>query len=96
MSLVNVNVNSICMLNTIETPMFELSGRNACEKTSFTFLKKEIPVRLANIMKEITLLPENLQQMPSVTMVQNWYIQSFKEMLEFQNKSPEDDAMLKK
>jgi hypothetical protein len=47
-------------------------------------------------MKEIHLLPENLLQMPSVSMVQNWYMQSFKEILEFQDMEPEDAAMLNK
>jgi pyruvate dehydrogenase kinase 2/3/4 len=71
-------------------------GRQGSEKTSFSFLKKEIPVRLANIIKEIHLLPENLLQMPSVSLVQNWYMHSFKEVLEFHDKKADDENVLKK
>ena len=45
-------------------------GKTATEEESFTFLRKEIPVRLSNIMKEINLLPSNLLQMPSVLILQ--------------------------
>ena len=45
-------------------------GQTATEEESFLFLKKEIPVRLSNIMKEINLLPSNLLQMPSVLILQ--------------------------
>ena len=48
-------------------------GRTATEEESFTFLRKEIPVRLSNIMKEINLLPSNLLQMPSVLILQVLY-----------------------
>lgn len=63
--------------------MFSL-GLSACEQKSFTFLRKELPVRLANIMKEIHLLPENLLRMPSVGLVNEWYVKSFEEILEFE------------
>ena len=49
---------------------------NACEKTSFVFLRQELPVRLSNIMKEINLLPDQLLTTPSVQTVQGWYVQS--------------------
>ena len=39
-------------------------GQRGSAEDSFTFLRKEIPVRLSNIMKEINLLPFNLLQMP--------------------------------
>uniref|UniRef100_A0A669DFS0 Protein-serine/threonine kinase n=1 Tax=Oreochromis niloticus TaxID=8128 RepID=A0A669DFS0_ORENI len=42
---------------------------NACEKTSFAFLRQELPVRLSNIMKEINLLPDKLLTTPSVKML---------------------------
>ena len=45
-------------------------GQAATEEESFTFLRKELPVRLSNIMKEINLLPGNLLQMPSVLILQ--------------------------
>ena len=45
-------------------------GRSATEEESFSFLKKELPVRLSNIMKEINLLPRNLLEMPSVLILQ--------------------------
>ena len=41
-------------------------GQRAMETESYHFLKKELPVRFANIMKEINLLPATLLQMPSV------------------------------
>lgn len=69
-------------------------GKKACEKTSFLFLRKELPVRLANIMKEIQLLPESLLRMPSVSLVQSWYEQSFEEILEFEKASPDDSKIL--
>lgn len=49
-----------------------IGAENACEKTSFMFLRQELPVRLANIMKEISLLPDNLLKTPSVQLVQSW------------------------
>nr|XP_045003316.1 pyruvate dehydrogenase (acetyl-transferring) kinase isozyme 1, mitochondrial isoform X1 [Jaculus jaculus] len=67
---------------------------NACEKTSFMFLRQELPVRLANIMKEISLLPDNLLRTPSVQLVQSWYIQSLQELLDFKDKSAEDAKII--
>ncbi|XP_077525085.1 pyruvate dehydrogenase kinase [Amblyomma americanum] len=71
-------------------------GENACERTSFLFLRKELPVRLANIMKEIHLLPENLLSMPSVELVRSWYERSFEEILEFENAGSEDKKAMAK
>uniref|UniRef100_A0AAQ5ZD38 Protein-serine/threonine kinase n=1 Tax=Amphiprion ocellaris TaxID=80972 RepID=A0AAQ5ZD38_AMPOC len=48
---------------------------NACEKTSYMFLRKELPVRLANTMREVNLLPDKLLSQPSVRLVQKWYMQ---------------------
>jgi len=59
-------------------------GRTATEPDSFHFLKKEVPVRLANIMKEINLLPSSLLAMPSVIDLQQWYAQSFIELCAFE------------
>lgn len=50
----------------------DFGSSNACEKTSFTFLRQELPVRLANIMKEINLLPDRVLGTPSVQLVQSW------------------------
>lgn len=69
-------------------------GRKACERTSFIFLRKELPVRLANIMKEIQLLPENLLRMPSVALVQSWYEKSFEEILVYENVDANDLKIL--
>ncbi|XP_075009356.1 pyruvate dehydrogenase (acetyl-transferring) kinase isozyme 1, mitochondrial isoform X2 [Calonectris borealis] len=51
----------------------DFGSENACEKTSFMFLRQELPVRLANIMKEISLLPDNLLRTPSVQLVQSCF-----------------------
>ncbi|KAJ9586308.1 hypothetical protein L9F63_020016 [Diploptera punctata] len=68
-------------------------GLSACQRKSFVFLRKELPVRLANIMKEIHLLPDNLLRMPSVNLVNEWYARSFEEILEFE-KTDVTDATL--
>uniref|UniRef100_A0A8C2IA10 Protein-serine/threonine kinase n=1 Tax=Cyprinus carpio TaxID=7962 RepID=A0A8C2IA10_CYPCA len=52
----------------------DFGSTNACEKTSFVFLRQELPVRLSNIMKEINLLPKRLLATPSVQMVQSWFV----------------------
>uniref|UniRef100_A0A671NGS7 Protein-serine/threonine kinase n=1 Tax=Sinocyclocheilus anshuiensis TaxID=1608454 RepID=A0A671NGS7_9TELE len=59
----------------------DFGSTNACEKTSFVFLRQELPVRLSNIMKEINLLPKRLLTTPSVQMVQSCLSHlSFKEV----------------
>ena len=67
---------------------FSFIGLNACEKKSFIFLRKELPVRLANIMKEIALLPDSLLRMPSVGLVSNWYETSFEEVIKYEKLEP--------
>uniref|UniRef100_A0A8C3ARZ3 Protein-serine/threonine kinase n=1 Tax=Cyclopterus lumpus TaxID=8103 RepID=A0A8C3ARZ3_CYCLU len=71
----------------------DFGSENACEKTSFTFLRQELPVRLANIMKEINLLPDNLLRTPSVGLVQGWYMQSLQEILEFKDTNADDEKV---
>uniref|UniRef100_A0A671X7C4 Protein-serine/threonine kinase n=1 Tax=Sparus aurata TaxID=8175 RepID=A0A671X7C4_SPAAU len=68
----------------------DFGRENACEKTSYMFLRKELPVRLANTMREVNLLPDNLLSQPSVRLVQKWYMQSFVELLDYENRKPED------
>ncbi|XP_058976565.1 pyruvate dehydrogenase (acetyl-transferring) kinase, mitochondrial isoform X2 [Musca domestica] len=68
-------------------------GQNACEKKSFIFLRKELPVRLANIMKEIALLPDNLLNTCSVSQVSSWYMKSFEEVLEYEKAEPTHDNL---
>uniref|UniRef100_A0A8C1PX53 Protein-serine/threonine kinase n=1 Tax=Cyprinus carpio TaxID=7962 RepID=A0A8C1PX53_CYPCA len=50
----------------------DFGRENACEKTSYMFLQKELEVRLANTMREVTLLPANLQSQISIKLVESW------------------------
>ena len=45
-------------------------GHSATERDSFTFLKKELPLRLAIITKEMDLLPPALLQTPTLLFLQ--------------------------
>lgn len=72
-----------------------ITGQNACEKKSYIFLRKELPVRLANIMKEIALLPDNLLHTRSVSEVSSWYVKSFEDVLEFENAEPTHENLQK-
>ncbi|CAI4233427.1 unnamed protein product [Auanema sp. JU1783] len=66
-------------------------GRIGTASTSYTFLKNELLVRLANIMQEFSLLPPKLLQMPSSKMVSEWYCDSFEDLLKFENSGPSTD-----
>lgn len=68
-------ISKYCLFNNKNIPVWlhPSGSENACERTSFAFLRQELPVRLANIMKEINLLPDNLLRTPSVRLVQSWY-----------------------
>ncbi|XP_055693032.1 pyruvate dehydrogenase (acetyl-transferring) kinase, mitochondrial [Lutzomyia longipalpis] len=68
-------------------------GLNACEKKSYLFLRKELPVRLANIMQEIALLPQQLLRAPSVAMVSQWYHKSFEEIINYEKIDPTSDIL---
>ncbi|KAK2166750.1 hypothetical protein NP493_1307g01024 [Ridgeia piscesae] len=72
------------------------SSRDGSEKKSFTFLRNELPVRLANIMKEINLLPKQLLCMPSVQLVESWYEQSFEELVAFDKADCTDQTVLER
>ncbi|XP_065147839.1 pyruvate dehydrogenase kinase, isozyme 4 isoform X2 [Paramisgurnus dabryanus] len=72
----------------------DFGSANACEKTSFMFLRQELPVRLANIMKEIDFLPDKLLSTPSLKLLQSWYAQSLMELVDFLEKDPDDKKVL--
>uniref|UniRef100_A0AAY5KMU7 Protein-serine/threonine kinase n=1 Tax=Esox lucius TaxID=8010 RepID=A0AAY5KMU7_ESOLU len=74
----------------------DFGSSNACEKTSFVFLRQELPVRLANIMKEIDFLPDKLLGTPSLQLLQSWYATSLMELVGFLEKDPDDEKVLKK
>ncbi|KAI6074552.1 Protein-serine/threonine kinase [Aix galericulata] len=74
--------------------LLDFGSTNGCERTSFAFLRQELPVRFANILREIDLLPDRLLSTPSVQLVKSWYIQSLMELVEFHQKSPDDQKVL--
>jgi len=70
------------------------SGGGSVED-SFLFLRKEIPVRLANIMKEFESLPAELSSEPAVKEILSQYGQSFKDILQFENAVNDQETYLK-
>lgn len=68
-------------------------GRDGDQKSSYLFLRKELLVRLAGIMKEISLLPQELLIMPSVRLVREWYQQSFTELLHYEDLPPDMNSL---
>jgi len=66
---------------------------NVTEGQSYHFLKKELPVRFANVMKEMNLLPATLLQMPSVQILQGAYADSFRDLIEFEGNKENAETM---
>ncbi|BCR88381.1 PDK/BCKDK family protein kinase [Aspergillus chevalieri] len=45
------------------------------------FLSEELPIRLAHRVQDLGQLPDGLSEMPSIKKVQDWYAQSFEEII---------------
>ncbi|CED82718.1 Dehydrogenase kinase [Phaffia rhodozyma] len=61
-------------------------GQNPSQGTllkASQFLAEELPIRLSHRVKELDELPENLNKMPSINRVKEWYAQSFEELVSF-------------
>ncbi|KRY01350.1 [Pyruvate dehydrogenase (acetyl-transferring)] kinase, mitochondrial, partial [Trichinella pseudospiralis] len=50
-------------------------------------------VRLANIMKEVELLPSQLMETPSTKLVYQWYQESFQELLQYENANADKSTL---
>ena len=78
------SVNNILLILYRYTPAaVSIKGLSDHGKTndhsgSFHFLKKEIPTRLANMIMELRLLPEDLQKQPECAEILSDYVTSFK------------------
>ncbi|KAG6811522.1 hypothetical protein H0H92_007035 [Tricholoma furcatifolium] len=73
-------------LRTVSLQQMVLFGQNPSQGTllkASQFLAEELPVRLAHRVKELSELPHGLGEMPSIKKVQNWYAQSFEELINF-------------
>jgi len=68
-------------------------GKSATETESYLFLRQEIPVRLANIMKEMNFLPGKLLRMPSVNVLQDWYAQCFRDICSYEDRHPTSSTL---
>lgn len=66
------------------------SGKSHDQTDSYLFLKKEIPTRLANMIMELKLLPEDLLKQKECAEILDDYITSFKEMLLFEKQNEVD------
>eukprot|EP00128_Syssomonas_multiformis_P003858 Colp12_sorted_trinity150504_noHs@2167 len=81
-------VNTFCKYKQTPMSIHQLAefGKNITQETplqSCKFLRNEIPIRLAHMVKEIDALPIDLVQTPSVKKVRSWYMTSFKELINF-------------
>ena len=70
-------------------------AREGDAQQSFLFLRNELPVRLASMMKEMGHLPARLLDMPSVKIVNGWYGASLTELHSFKGIQP-NHAVVKK
>ena len=66
---------------------------NYSEERSYWFLKKEVAVRLAHMIMEIQHLPRELQAEEKCLFTIQKYSQSFKEVIEFENKDPTTEVL---
>lgn len=70
-------------------------AREGDAKQSYLFLRNELPVRLASMMKEMGHLPPRLLEMPSVITVNGWYGASLHELHSFKDQPATSDTVKK-
>jgi pyruvate dehydrogenase kinase isoform 1 len=70
-------------------------AREGDAKQSYVFLRNELPVRLASMMKEMGHLPPRLLDMPSVKTVNGWYGTSLHELHSFKDLAPSPESVKK-
>ncbi|CAF0880866.1 unnamed protein product [Rotaria sp. Silwood1] len=70
-------------------------AREGDARQSFIFLRNELPVRLASMMKEMGHLPARLLEMPSIKTVNGWYGTSLFELYSFKDLQPTNETVRK-
>ena len=70
-------------------------AREGDAKQSYLFLRNELPVRLASMMKEMAHLPPRLLDTPSVKTVNGWYGTSLHELHSFKDSQPSTETVKK-
>lgn len=70
-------------------------AREGDAQQSYLFLRNELPVRLASMMKEMGHLPPRLLEMPSFRTVSGWYGTSLYELHSFQTLQPTEETVKK-
>ena len=63
------------------------------EADRFTFLKKEMAIRIAQMIMELQRLPKDLHEEKVCMMTMAKYSTTFKEVIEFQEMEPSDDVL---
>nr|CAB3264755.1 [Pyruvate dehydrogenase (acetyl-transferring)] kinase isozyme 2, mitochondrial [Phallusia mammillata] len=71
----------------------DFAQKTGDEKSSFLWLRQELPTRLANMMKEMNRLPDSLLVMPSTSLVTSWYRQSFEDVIAFDKNKTDPSNM---
>lgn len=70
-------------------------AREGDAKQSYLFLRNELPVRLASMMKEMGHLPPRLLDTPSVKTVNGWYGTSLHELDSFKQLTANPETVKK-
>ena len=65
-------------------------GHRSLEEASFTFLKKEMAIRIAHMIMELQRLPKDLHEEEVCMKTMDKYCTTFKEVIEFQDMEPSD------
>jgi len=81
-------VSRYCRFN--QTPLtieqYTRFGEAATPKTSYQFLRSEVPVRLAHIIQEVNLLPKRLTSTCSIREVYEMYLESFTDLVKYRDR----------
>ena len=68
-------------------------GENSSREISYNFLKKEVPTRLAGLLLEFNLLPQQLQRQSDVELMRDALLQTFMELVEYPSNNPGSDDL---